>query len=104
MHQKPGYPWVVAGLLLALSCSISARDLSHDEAQRMLREGLILPLEHMLQLARERHPGAALLEVDLEEEDGILVYEIELITQGGVVRELELDARDGRVIKDEVDD
>lgn len=104
MQLKPGYPGLLASLLLLLSANLSARDLSHDEAQRMLREGRILPLEHMLQLARERYPGAALLEVELEEEDGILVYEIELITQGGVVRELELDARDGRVLKDEVDD
>lgn len=104
MHLKPGYPGLLAGLLLVLSCNLSARDLSHDEARRLLREGRILPLEHMLQLARARYPGAVLLEVELEEEDGILVYEIELITEAGIVRELELDARDGRLLKDEVDD
>jgi len=104
MHRQLRYPWLLAGLLLVLGGNLSARDLSHDEARRLLREGQILPLEHMLQLARERYPDAVLLEVELEEEDGILVYEIELITQGGVVRELELDARDGRLLKDEVDD
>jgi uncharacterized membrane protein YkoI len=104
MQVKSGYLRGLASLLLVASVELSARDLDHDEARRLLSEGLILPLEHMLQLARERYPGAALLEVELEEEDGILVYEIELITEDGIVRELELDARDGRLLKDEVDD
>jgi uncharacterized membrane protein YkoI len=51
----------------------------------------------------ERHPGARLLEAELEAEDGIFVYEIELLTADGVARELELDARDGRLLKDEED-
>ena len=45
-----------------------------------------------------------MLEAELEEEDGVLVYEVEILTTAGVVRELELDARDGRVLKDEEDD
>ncbi len=104
MQLKPGFPGLLASMLVLLSANLSARDLSHDEARRLLREGHILPLEHMLQLARERYPGAVLLEVELEEEDGILVYEIELISAEGIVRELELDARNGRLLKDKVDD
>lgn len=49
-------------------------------------------------------PGRSLLEAELEEEHGAYVYEVELLTTGGVVRELELDARDGRILKDEEDD
>ena len=45
-----------------------------------------------------------LLEAELEEEDDVLVYEVELLTADGTVRELELDARDGRILKDEVED
>jgi uncharacterized membrane protein YkoI len=89
-------------LLLAATPAVS-RDLDQDEALRLRREGLILPLESLLQKAMERHPGARLLEAELEEEDGIYVYEIELITTDGVARELELDARDGRLLKDEED-
>ena len=104
MRLKSEYPGLLASLLLVLSFSLSARDLNHDEARRLLREGQILPLEQMLQQARERYPDAELLEVELEEEDGILVYEVELITAEGSIRELELDARDGRLLKDEVED
>ncbi|MBN0864542.1 PepSY domain-containing protein, partial [Pseudomonas aeruginosa] len=51
-----------------------------------------------------RYAGARLLEVELEEEDDVYVYEVELLTRDGVVRELELDARNGRILKDEEDD
>ena len=91
-------------LLLALNGSASARGLDQDEALRLRQAGQILPLEHLLGLALQHYPGATLLEAELEEEDDILVYEVELLTPQGVVRELELDARDGRILKDEVDD
>ncbi|MNY49048.1 hypothetical protein D3C86_1844370 [compost metagenome] len=58
----------------------------------------------MLDVALQRYSGATLLEAELEEEDDILVYEVEILTRQGVVRELELDALDGRILKDEVDD
>lgn len=89
--------------LLLAATSAASRDLDQDEALRLRHEGLILPLESLLQKAMERHPGARLLEAELEEEDGIYVYEIELITADGVAREIELDARDGRLLKDEED-
>jgi uncharacterized membrane protein YkoI len=91
-------------LLLALNGSVSARDLDQDEALRLRQAGHILPLERLLGMALQHYPGATLLEAELEEEDDILVYEVELLTPQGVVRELELDARDGRILKDEVDD
>ena len=34
----------------------------------------------------------------------MLVYEVEILTTSGVVRELELDARNGNILKDEEDD
>lgn len=91
-------------LLLVLNGSAAARDLDQDEALRLRREGLILPLEQVLDVALQRYPDATLLEAELEEEDDILVYEVEILTRQGVVRELELDALDGRILKDEVDD
>lgn len=93
-----------AALLLALAGTSSARDLDQDEALRLRRDGLILPLDQLMRPALQRYPGATLLEAELEEEDGVLVYEVELLTSQGIVRELELDARDGRILKDEVDD
>jgi uncharacterized membrane protein YkoI len=95
---------LLACLLLTLTLSSSARDLDQDEALRLRSEGLIMPLEQLLQTALQRHPGAVLLEVELEEEHGVLVYEVELVTKQGIVRELELQASTGEVLKDEAED
>jgi len=51
-----------------------------------------------------RYPGARLLEAELEEKHGVYVYEFEVLTREGVVRELKFDARDSRLLKDEEDD
>lgn len=80
-----------------------ARDLDQDEALRLREQGVIQPLDRVISNALGRYPSARLLEVELEEEDGVYVYEIELLTEDGIVRELELDARDGRILKDEED-
>jgi uncharacterized membrane protein YkoI len=91
-------------LLSAGAGSVLARDLNQDEALRLRREGVILGLEQLMRPALERYPGATLLEAELEDEDGVLLYEVELLTVEGVVRELELDARDGRILQDKEDD
>lgn len=93
-------------ILLLLTCSVSARDLSQDEALRLREQGRIIPLEQVLSLIAQRHPQASLLEVELEEEedDDIYIYEVELATGEGLVRELEIDASTGKILKDEEDD
>ena len=49
-------------LVLSAFCSLAiARDLGQDEALRLREQGLIQPLEQLLQKALERHPGAKLL-------------------------------------------
>ncbi|WP_179576752.1 PepSY domain-containing protein [Pseudomonas sediminis] len=96
-------------LLLVLASGFAsvpgiARDLDQDEALRLRREGVIMPFEQLMQQIGNAYPGSTLLEAELEEEDGVLVYEVEILTTSGVVRELELDARNGNILKDEEDD
>ncbi|MBM7061752.1 PepSY domain-containing protein [Pseudomonas sp. UL073] len=93
----------LVALVLFLSMGVQARDLDQDEALRLRESGVIQPLDNVMAQALSRYPGARLLEVELEEEDDIYVYEVELLITGGVVRELEVDASDGRILKDEED-
>jgi len=90
--------------LAALTLGVSARDLSQDEALRLREQGRIISLEQILALVAERHPHAELLEVELEDDDDIYIYEVELATRDGVVRELEFDAHTGTLLKDKEDD
>ena len=94
---------VVYGLMLVCAAA-QARDLDQDEALTLRQAGVILPLEQFVDLALGRYPGARLLEAELEEKHGVYVYEFEVLTREGVVRELKFDARDSRLLKDEEDD
>lgn len=103
--MKTVLPRALAGLALAaIACVAPAHDLSQDEALRLSKEGVIRPFEEILPAALSRYPGSRLLEAELEKEHGTYIYEVELLTVDGVVRELELDARDGRILKDKEDD
>jgi uncharacterized membrane protein YkoI len=100
----PSSRMVCVVLLMLLSGAVSGRDLDQDEARALRMQGIILPLDQLMRTALQRYPGMTLLEAELEEDDGVFTYEVELLTRAGVVRELELDAHDGRILKDEVDD
>ena len=95
----------LTALGLLAFCSLAlARDLGQDEALRLRKQGAILPLEQLLEMAQKRHPGSRLLEAELEEDDDIYVYEVELLTTMGVVRELKLNASNGQLLEDKEDD
>ncbi|MDY7565540.1 peptidase [Pseudomonas sp. RTC3] len=99
------HPYRFFALLLALFCSeLCARDLDQDEALKLRQQGVIQPLDQLIGLALGRYPGSKLLEAELEEKHGVYLYDIELLTVEGVVRELKFDARDSRLLKDKEDD
>lgn len=88
-----------------LTCTVcAARDLDQDEVLALRQKGVILPLEQFIEQALGRYPGSRLIEAELEEKHGVLVYEIELLTADHVVRELKFDARDLRLLQDKEDD
>ena len=81
-----------------------ARDSrDHDAARQAYQRGEILPLSQILQRALKVAPGEV-LEVELEEDDGRMIYEIEILESSGRVLEVEIDARAGAVLKMEGDD
>ena len=106
MKRLVGYrgisAWVLTALLL--SAYAQARDLHQDEALQVRQSGAILGLEQVMQGVLGRYPKAELLEAELEEKHGQYRYDIELLTSEGVTRELDVDARDGRILRDKEDD
>ncbi len=95
---------LVAACAATPSLTCLARDLNQDEVLELRRKGVILPLEQFIDQALGRYPGSKLLEAELEEKHGALVYEIELLTADHVVRELKFDAADSRLLQDKEDD
>ena len=74
----------------------------HDEIRAALQRGEVLPLARILAIAQQQVPGDV-IEVELESKRGALVYEIKVLTQSGRVREIKIDARNGKVLKIEDD-
>lgn len=70
----------------------------HDRARAGVQSGELLPLRTVLDTVGRDFVGRV-LDVELEEEDGAAVYEIELLAPGGRKIELVYDARSGRLIK-----
>lgn len=101
-------PWlfpVLAAATLSLSTvpALGEDRIDQDEAQALVERGEILSLEQLLARHSERLRGE-LLDLELEREQGRLIYEIEVLGDDGRVRELEFDARTGELTSTSGDD
>lgn len=94
-------------LLLAFLCllpavvpaedaTLSQRD--HERVRAAVAAGEMVPLEGVLADAQRRHAGKV-LEVELEGDE----YEVEILGDDGVIRELEYDAHTGELLEVEVE-
>jgi len=103
MKQKR-WSLLIAALLLATGLGRSlADDDDHLLARRALEEGRVLPLSEVLAKVKSQIPGKV-IEVELEVEDGVLVYDLKLLTTNGRLMEVEVDAASGKILKTEDDD
>jgi uncharacterized membrane protein YkoI len=82
---------------------VTRADDDHIEARRLLDSGEILPLEAILNNVRQTFPGR-ILDVELEKEDGLIAYEVEMLGEDGVVTEIIINARTGKVLSVKEDD
>lgn len=99
--MRPSSALPLLSLLAALTAAAPLRaDDDHDRARAAVERGDVLSLDALLDRVPLRE-GERLLDAELERDDGHWVYEIELIGADGRVREIELDARDGRRIEDD---
>jgi uncharacterized membrane protein YkoI len=78
-------------------------DDDYIEARRLQDAGEILSLQVILGNIKSEYPGKV-LEVELEKEDGVIVYEVEILGADGIVRELYINAKTGKVLSVKEDD
>lgn len=91
----------------ALWPGAQAKDKDDKKAEQAavreaLQRGEILPLAKILAIVAAQVPGEV-IKVELDRDDGKMIYEIKVLADKGRVREIELDARTGDVIKIEDD-
>lgn len=92
-------PLAIALLLLAFAGPGLADD-DHDRARAALERGELLPLASLLERLAPVINGD-IIELELEREKGGWVYEITYVDGRGRLIELEVDAADGTVMKQE---
>lgn len=90
--------WVAfLGMCLA-TIGTAIADSDHDRARRAVEQGLILPLKDILLRVQQAYPGQ-ILKAELDDEDGIVVYELKILSSDGRVVEVVYDARTGALLK-----
>jgi uncharacterized membrane protein YkoI len=89
-------------LPLAGTLSLAAGPLpagtSHDDAKLLQEQGVIVPLERIVEDALRLHRGHV-VETELERKKGKYIYEVEIVDEQGVLWELKYDARNGTLLK-----
>lgn len=96
-------------LFLALAAGTTSipaaagEELGQAEIRELVRQGEILPLDTILAQFPAREFGK-LLDLEVERERGVIVYEFEFLRADGRIVEIEVDARNGRVLEQEVED
>ncbi len=95
-------PSVVCFLLLfALACPTAHAGSDrndHDRARQAVAAGLVLPLPVVLERLQKETPGQV-LEVELERERELWIYEIKLLTPAGQLSKIKVDARTGALME-----
>ena len=95
------FPALVAG---TISCQVMAgEELGQTEIRELVRQGEILPLETILAQFPPKEYGK-LLDLEVEREQGRVVYEFEFLRSDGRIIEIEVDAKNGRILEQEIDD
>lgn len=94
-----------AAAALSVAAGIAqARDLGPDEALKLRDAGTVQSFEKLNAAALAQHPGGKIEETELEEEYGRYIYQLEVRDAQGVQWDIELDASNGQILKNQQDD
>lgn len=94
---------LISSLLISSPVHVVRADDDYIEAKRLRDEGKIMSLEEIMKNVRKTYPGR-ILEVELEDEKGRIIYELEILGHDSIVREVSIDAKSGKLLSVEEDD
>lgn len=89
---------LVLSVMIAALAPAAAGNDDHERAREALERGEVMPLRTLLERVERDYPGKV-VEVELEREHGRWIYEIRVLRSGGALLKLEIDARDGTVMR-----
>lgn len=77
-------------------------DLTNRQIRNLVKQGEILSLDAILKKFPEDSSGR-LLDLEVENEHGRIIYELEFLKHNGEVIELKIDAANGAILQQEVE-
>ena len=84
----------LAATLAGTGPALAGDGHDQDRARRAVEQGRMLPLRDIIARA-QADLGGEVLEAELEDEKGVPVYELKLLTRGGRLVKARYDARSG---------
>jgi uncharacterized membrane protein YkoI len=94
---------IFAATALTLTAGLAQADVRPDHIPGLLKSGEIAAFEKLNQTAIDKHPGATILDTELDHSYGKLVYEVELRDTKGVKWDVDMDAKTAEVLQDKQD-
>ncbi len=85
------------------SLARAGEDISHDKIRELVKRGELLSLKSIMELYPEKQYGK-LLDLEAEREHGTVIYELKTLRADGRVTELKIDARNGSLLEQEIED
>lgn len=103
LHHRASALVLILVLILGATTARADDDGDHELARRLVESGEIRALPAIVEQVAITVPGKV-LEVEFESEKGVYKYELKILRPDGKVQEVEVDARDGQVLKIEDDE
>lgn len=89
----------VFSFLLCENCmAMSASVNDHDQAKKLLDDGIVQPLENILNLYTEQYPGPV-MDIKLETKNKLIFYKIDITDRDGIVQTLTVNAQSGQILQ-----
>ena len=89
---------LAASVLLASDNANADSRVRQGEVRELRESGKILPMEDILTRVRSIQPGQV-VEIELDREKGVYVYEVKLIDDKDTIHKIELDAGSGEILR-----
>lgn len=96
--------WLYLALVVGtISLNVEAgKDLTTGQIRHLVKQGKILSLDAILK-KHQQHISGRLLDLEVELEHGLIMYELEILRVNGDVVELKIDARNGDILEQEIE-
>ena len=98
--MKKNKALLFASLLLLLLFTTGVNFASDLDVRDLETNGKVMKLSRVIEKINKVYPGR-IIEVELQKENGILVYEIQIIDHQGVIWEISLNAKTGELLHKE---